>query len=47
MTHSTNLICGVTAHDEGDDEHGAEQKAQVMDTVPYDEEHKKWPKRCH
>ena len=41
--HTTKT--GAAAHDEGDDEHGAEQKAQVMDTAPYEEEHKKGPKR--
>ena len=36
----------AVAHDEGDDEHGAEQKVQAMDTAPYDEECKIGPKRC-
>ena len=42
--HTTKTVAAV--HDEGDDEHGAEQKAQAMDTAPYDEERKKGPKRC-
>ena len=40
--HTTKMV--AVAHDEGDDEHRTEQKVQVMDTVPYDEECKKGPK---
>ena len=42
--HTTKTVAAV--HDEGDDEHGAEQKAQATDTALYDEERKKGPKRC-
>ena len=41
--HMTKTV--AAAHDEGDNEHGAEQKAQVTDTAPYNEERKKGPKR--
>ena len=43
--HTTKMV--AAAHNEGDNEHGAEQKTQVTDTALYDEEHKKGPKRCH
>ena len=42
--HMTTMVAVV--HDEGDDEHGAEQKVQATDTVPYNEERKKGSKRC-
>ena len=42
--HMTKTVAVV--HDEGDNKHGAEQKAQATDTALYNEEHKKGPKRC-
>ena len=41
--HTTKTVAAV--HYEGDDKHRAEQKAQATDTAPYNEEHKKGPKR--